>query len=101
MTGWRAPVLVLVVFLVGLLGLFGSAILPGRGPAATPTVAPVAPGAIATPMAASPTTPPTSAAAGPAFQGRPVSVAFRDSCGSCHGMEREGGPMGPALVPNR
>lgn len=34
------------------------------------------------------------------FDGRPVLEAYRDSCGGCHGPNREGG-VGPALVPAR
>ena len=32
------------------------------------------------------------------FDGRPVLEAYRDSCGGCHGLNREGA-VGPALVP--
>jgi glucose/arabinose dehydrogenase/cytochrome c553 len=35
------------------------------------------------------------------FQGRPVSLAYQDTCASCHGLNREGGAIGPALLPNR
>ena len=34
------------------------------------------------------------------FDGRPVDQAFRDTCGGCHGPNREGG-TGPALIPAR
>lgn len=34
------------------------------------------------------------------FDGRTVTQAYKDSCGGCHGLERQGG-IGPALVPGR
>jgi nitrite reductase (NO-forming)/hydroxylamine reductase len=34
------------------------------------------------------------------FEGQPVEQAYRDSCGGCHGPNREGA-TGPALVPGR
>jgi nitrite reductase (NO-forming)/hydroxylamine reductase len=34
------------------------------------------------------------------FEGKTVSAAFTDSCGGCHGPQREGA-TGPALVPGR
>ncbi len=34
------------------------------------------------------------------FDGRTVTAAYQDSCGGCHGSERQGG-IGPALVPGR
>lgn len=34
------------------------------------------------------------------FNGQTARAAYRDSCGGCHGPEREGG-IGPALVPGR
>ncbi len=34
------------------------------------------------------------------FDGRTVTEAYRDSCGGCHGPNREGG-IGPALAPGR
>ena len=43
---------------------------------------------------------PTGAAAPLLFGGRDMIAAYRDSCGGCHGPNREGG-TGPALVPAR
>ena len=35
-----------------------------------------------------------------AFDGKAVSAAFSDSCGGCHGAQRQGA-TGPALIPGR
>ncbi|UCC61451.1 MAG: c-type cytochrome [Anaerolineae bacterium] len=43
---------------------------------------------------------PGGAVAPTLFDGRKVSTAFRDSCGGCHGPNREGA-TGPALIPAR
>jgi len=43
---------------------------------------------------------PGGAVAPALFDGKEVSTAFRDSCGGCHGPNREGA-TGPALIPAR
>jgi nitrite reductase (NO-forming)/hydroxylamine reductase len=43
---------------------------------------------------------PGGAVAADYFNGKPVSQYFADSCGGCHGPNREGG-TGPALIPAR
>ncbi|NDJ77878.1 MAG: hypothetical protein GYB65_16640 [Chloroflexi bacterium] len=43
---------------------------------------------------------PGGAVAPPLFEGQPVGQVYRDSCGGCHGSNREGA-TGPALIPGR
>lgn len=77
------------VFVLWLMVMTSAVVIGGcRERAAEPTVAPATVSDTAT------------AADEELFDGRPVEQVFRDTCGGCHGPNREGG-TGPALIPAR